>query len=125
MGGDWQPIQADKLRSLRPVFKADGGTVTAANAPNNADGAAVLVLVSGTRARALSLPVVARLRGWGEAAQAPEWFTTSPALAIPRALAHAGVSPADVDLYEINEGTASLWSCVCLRVYVCVCTPTL
>ena len=79
--------------------------MTAANAPNNADGAAAVVLVSGAKARALGLSVLARIRGWGEAAQAPDLFTTSPALAIPRALAHAGVPIASVDAFEINEGT--------------------
>ena len=78
--------------------------MTAANAPNNTDGAAVLVLISGAKARELGIPVLARLRGWGEAAQAPDYFTTSPALAIPKALAHAGIPLTSVDLFEINEG---------------------
>jgi len=106
-----QPLQPEKLRSLRPAFKPDG-TITAANAPNNSDGAAAVVLVSGKKARELGLPVLARVRGWGEAAQAPEYFTTSPSLAIPKALRHAGVPIEKVDLFEINEG----WGAVVLAM---------
>ena len=77
--------------------------MTVANASKINDGAAALVLVSGRKAMELKLHVYGRVLGWGEAEQSPDKFTTSPSLAIPKALAHAGVAAASVDLYEINE----------------------
>ncbi|KAE8689814.1 putative acetyl-CoA acetyltransferase, cytosolic 2 [Hibiscus syriacus] len=96
-------FDAAKLRKLRPSFKANGGTVTAGNASSISDGAAALVLVSGEKAIELGLQVVARIRGYADAAQAPEWFTTAPALAIPKAIASAGLKSSQIDYYEINE----------------------
>lgn len=95
-------LDAAKLRKLRPAFK-EGGSVTAGNASSISDGAAALVIVSGAKALQLGLQVIARLIGSADAAQAPELFTTSPALAIPKALARAGIEPPLVDCYEINE----------------------
>lgn len=95
-------FDAAKVRQLKPVFK-EGGTVTAANSSGISDGAAALVLVSGEKAKELGLQVLARIRGFADAAQSPELFTTSPALAIPKALERAGVEKADVDYFEINE----------------------
>ncbi|CAD6258228.1 unnamed protein product [Miscanthus lutarioriparius] len=92
-----------KLKKLRPSFKENGGTVTAGNASSISDGAAALVLVSGQKAQELGLQVLARIRGYADAAQAPELFTTTPALAIPKAIANAGLESSHVDFYEINE----------------------
>jgi acetyl-CoA acetyltransferases len=95
-------VKFDKIPSLKPVFKKEG-TVTAANASTLNDGAAALVLVSGSKLKELGLRPLARIRGYADAQQAPEWFTTAPAKAIPRALQHAGVEASEVDFYEINE----------------------
>ncbi|XP_042441517.1 acetyl-CoA acetyltransferase, cytosolic 1-like isoform X1 [Zingiber officinale] len=92
-----------KLRKLRPSFKENGGTVTAGNASSISDGAAALVLVSGQKALELGLQVIAKIRGYADSAQAPELFTTTPALAIPKAILSAGLDASQVDYYEINE----------------------
>ncbi|CAN7125328.1 unnamed protein product [Brassica rapa subsp. narinosa] len=99
-------FDAAKLRKLRPSFKESGGTVTAGNASSISDGAAALVLVSGEKALQLGLQVIAKVKGYGDAAQEPEFFTTAPALAIPKAIAHAGLESSQVDYYEINEAFA-------------------
>ena len=96
-------LNIDKLKAVRPAFKPQGGTVTAANAAPINDGAAAVVLVSEAKLKELGLKPLAVIRGWGDAAHEPERFTTAPALAIPKALAHAGLSADDVDYYEINE----------------------
>lgn len=95
-------VNFDKISGLRPVFKKEG-TVTAANASTLNDGAAALILISKAKAEELGLTPIARILGYGDAQQAPEWFTTAPAQAIPAALAHAGVTADQVDYYEINE----------------------
>lgn len=92
-----------KTKSLKPSFKKDGGTVTAANASPLSDGAAALVLASEAYVKKHNLKPIAKILGWGDAAQNPSKFTTAPALAIPKALKHAGVSAEQVDAYEINE----------------------
>ncbi|KAL8803405.1 MAG: hypothetical protein Q9182_003203 [Xanthomendoza sp. 2 TL-2023] len=98
------PLNADKLRSMRPAFITDGsGTVTAPNASPLSDGAAALILVSEPFLKTHNLRPLAKLLGWADAAQQPSKFTTAPALAIPKALAHAGITPADIAAYEINE----------------------
>ncbi|CAL4961554.1 unnamed protein product [Urochloa decumbens] len=97
-----------KLKKLRPSFKENGGTVTAGNASSISDGAAALVLVSGQKALDLGLQVLARIRGYADAAQAPELFTTTPALAIPKAIANAGLGSSHVDFYEINEAFSAV-----------------
>ncbi|KAG9153401.1 hypothetical protein Leryth_025530 [Lithospermum erythrorhizon] len=99
-------FDAAKLRKLRPSFKETGGTVTAGNASSISDGAAALVLVSGQKALELGLQVIAKITGYADAAQAPELFTTAPALAIPKAISNAGLEPSQVDFYEINEAFA-------------------
>ncbi|KAG8364499.1 hypothetical protein BUALT_Bualt18G0003600 [Buddleja alternifolia] len=96
-------FDAAKLRKLRPSFKETGGTVTAGNASSISDGAAALVLVSGEKALKLGLKVIAKISGYADAAQAPELFTTAPALAIPKALKNAGLEASQIDYYEINE----------------------
>nr|XP_048335015.1 probable acetyl-CoA acetyltransferase, cytosolic 2 isoform X2 [Ziziphus jujuba var. spinosa] len=95
-------FDAAKLRSLKPSFK-ENGSVTAGNASLISDGAAALVLVSGEKALQLGLQIIAKIKGFADAAQAPELFTTAPALAIPKAIANAGLEASQVDYYEINE----------------------
>lgn len=95
-------VKFDKIPGLKPVFKKDG-TVTAANASTLNDGAAALVLMSANKAKELGLKPLAKILSYADAQQAPEWFTTAPAKAIPLALKNAGKSIADVDYFEINE----------------------
>lgn len=104
---EYTNVNFDKIPSLRPVFNKDG-TVTAANASTINDGASALVLVSKEKAEELGLTLVAKIRGFGDAAQEPLWFTTAPSLAIPKALAHAGVEKDDVDFWEVNEAFAAV-----------------
>ncbi|KAL6546458.1 Acetyl-CoA acetyltransferase 2 [Orobanche minor] len=99
-------FDAAKLRKLRPSFKETGGTVTAGNASSISDGAAALVLVSGEKALQLGLEVIAKISGYADAAHAPEFFTTAPALAIPKAISNAGLEASKIDYYEINEAFA-------------------
>ncbi|KAK3022663.1 hypothetical protein RJ639_045429, partial [Escallonia herrerae] len=98
-----EKFDVSKIKKLRPSFKADGGSVTAGNASIISDGAAALVLVSGEKALKLGLQVIAKIRGFADAAQAPELFTTAPALAIPKAISDAGLEASQIDYYEINE----------------------
>jgi len=98
-------VNYEKIPSLNPVFLKDG-TVTAANASSLNDGASAIVLASKEKAEQLGLKPIARIVGFADAEQAPEWFTTSPALAIPKALKHASLSLSDVDFFEINEAFA-------------------
>ncbi|CAH8362094.1 unnamed protein product [Eruca vesicaria subsp. sativa] len=97
-----------KLRKLRPSFKDNGGTVTAANASSISDSAAALVLVSGEKALQLGLQVIAKVKGYVrlKPCRNQSFFTTAPALAIPKAIAHAGLESSQVDYYEINEAFA-------------------
>uniref|UniRef100_A0A7N0TQL1 Acetyl-CoA C-acetyltransferase n=1 Tax=Kalanchoe fedtschenkoi TaxID=63787 RepID=A0A7N0TQL1_KALFE len=97
-----EKFDPSKLRKLRPSFK-ENGTVTAGNASIISDGAAALVLVSGKKAIELGLTVIAKISGFADAAQAPEWFTTAPSLAIPKAISNAGLDASQIDYYEINE----------------------
>ena len=91
-----------KTKTLKTAFKKDG-TVTPANASPLSDGAAAVVLASEEYVQKHNLKPIARILGWGDAAQNPSKFTTAPALAIPKALKHAGVKQEDVDAFEINE----------------------
>jgi acetyl-CoA C-acetyltransferase len=93
------------MDALRPAFDKNG-TITAANASKLNDGAAALVVCSGDYARAHGLTVLARITGQAQHAQAPEWFTTAPAYAIRKVLEKQGLTPRDVDLYEVNEAFA-------------------
>ncbi len=104
---EFRNVNFDKIPALRPVFDK-AGTVTAANASTINDGAAALVLVSKEKAEELGVNVVAKIRGFGDAAQEALWFTTAPSLAIPKALAHAGVSQDDVDYWEVNEAFSAV-----------------
>lgn len=95
-------VKFDKIPELRPAFIKDG-TVTAANASTMNDGAAAIVMMSKEKAEALGLKPIAKIKGYADAEQAPEWFTTSPALAVPKAVAKAGLKMEDVSCYELNE----------------------
>lgn len=95
-------VKFDKIPSLNPAFQKDG-TVTAANASTMNDGAAALVLMSREKAEELGLKPIARIVSYADAEQAPEWFTTTPALAVPKAVAKAGLSLNDVQYWELNE----------------------
>lgn len=99
---DFSKVSYDKIPSLKPAFGKEG-TVTAANASNLNDGAAALVLMSKEKMEALGLKPLAKVMGYADAAQEPVEFTTTPALAIPKALAKAGLNVENVDLFEINE----------------------
>ena len=95
-------VKFDKIPSLPAAFIKDG-TVTAANASTMNDGAAALVLMSAEKARELGLQPLAAIRGYADAEQAPEWFTTAPSLALPKAIAKAGLQPSDIAYWELNE----------------------
>jgi len=99
---EYKNVKFEKIPTLRTVFKKDG-TVTAANASTINDGAAALVLMSADKAKELGLKPLAVIRSYADAAQEPEWFTTAPAKALPKALDKAGISKNDVDLFELNE----------------------
>ena len=99
---EYKNVSFDKIPGLRPVFAKDG-TVTAANASTMNDGAAALILMSREKMEALGLTPLAKLTGYADAEQAPEWFTTTPSLALPKAAAKAGVKLEDLDLIELNE----------------------
>lgn len=104
---EYKNVRFEKIPALRPVFAKDG-TVTAANASTINDGASALVLMSKEKADALGIKPIAKIRGFGDAAQDPLWFTTAPSLAIPIAMKRAGVSKEDVDFYEINEAFSAV-----------------
>jgi acetyl-CoA C-acetyltransferase len=104
---DEGPAKGDpsKIGALRPAFSKDG-TITAANASSINDGASALVLASEAAVKKHGLKPLAKISGYGSAAQAPEWFTTAPAKAMDSTLARLGLSPNDIDLVEINEAFA-------------------
>ena len=98
-------VKFDKIPELKPAFQKDG-TVTAANASTMNDGAAALVLMSKEKAEELELKPLAKIVSFADAEQAPEWFTTSPAIAAPRAVQKAGLKMTDIDFWELNEAFA-------------------
>lgn len=104
---EYKKLRADKVATLKPAFGKDG-TVTAVNASKINDGAAAVVLMSGQKVKELGLKPIAKLTGYGDAEQAPDDFTTSPALAMPKALAKAGKDIKDVDYFEINEAFSNV-----------------
>ena len=103
---EYKNVKLDKIPTLRPVFQPEGGSVTAANASTLNDGASALVLVSADKAKELGLKPLARIVSFADAAQAPEWFTTAPAKAIPKALSKAKLNVSDMDVWELNEAFA-------------------
>jgi acetyl-CoA C-acetyltransferase len=102
---DYKKVKFDKISSLKPSFQKDG-TITAANASNLNDGAAAVVLMSAEKAKELGLKPLAKILGFADASQAPEWFTTTPSKAIPKALKMAGKKIEEMDYFEINEAFA-------------------
>jgi len=98
-------VKFDKIPGLKPAFQREG-TVTAANASSMNDGAAALVLMSKEKADALGIQPIAIIKSYADAEQAPEWFTTTPALAVPKAVAKAGLQISDIDFFELNEAFA-------------------
>ncbi|MFZ1856343.1 MAG: acetyl-CoA C-acyltransferase [Chitinophagaceae bacterium] len=98
-------VKFDKIPTLNPAFVKDG-TVTAANASTMNDGAAALVLMSKEKADELGLKPIAIIKSYADAEQAPEWFTTSPSIAVPKAVAKAGLKMEDISYWELNEAFA-------------------
>lgn len=99
---EYTNVRLDKIPSLAPAFTKEG-TVTAANASTINDGAAALIIMSEEKAQALGLKPLAYIKGYADAEQDPKWFTTTPAKALPKALAKAGITQDEVDFFEFNE----------------------
>lgn len=99
---EYKNVKLDKVPALRPAFTKEG-TVTAANASTINDGAAAVVLMSEEKANELGIKPLANIKGYADAAHEPEWFTTAPAKALPKALDRAGVSIDDIEYFEFNE----------------------
>ena len=95
-------VKFDKIPGLSPAFLKEG-TVTAANASTMNDGAAALVLMTEEKAKELGVKPLAYINGYADAEQEPQWFTTTPSLAIPKALNKAGITIDQVDYFELNE----------------------
>src|SRR5258705_3714414 len=98
-------VKCDKIPSVNPSFHK-AGTATDANASKMNDGAAALVLMSKEKAHELGLKPLAIIRSYADAEQAPEWFTTTPSLAVPKAVAKAGLKMEDISYWELNEAFA-------------------
>ncbi|MDT0554776.1 acetyl-CoA C-acyltransferase [Patiriisocius hiemis] len=99
---EFKNVKMEKIPALRPAFTKEG-TVTAANASTINDGAGAMILMSEDKANELGINILATITGYADAAHEPEWFTTAPAKALPKALAKAGVKQEDVDYFELNE----------------------
>lgn len=99
---EYKNVFFDKIPGLKPVFKKDG-TVTAANASTINDGAAAVILVSGEKLKELGINPLAKIEGFADAEQTPEWFTTTPSLALPLAVKRAGIEMSNLDYVELNE----------------------
>lgn len=104
---EFRNVNFDKIPHLRSVFEKEG-TVTAANASTINDGASALVLMSGQKMEKLGLKPIAKIIGFADAAQEAIWFTTSPALAIPKALKNANIEQSAVDFWEVNEAFSAV-----------------
>ena len=102
---EYKNVFLDKIPSLRPAFDKEG-TITAANASTLNDGASALILVSGEAVAKYGLKPIAKIVSYADAAHTPEWFTTAPSLAVPKALAKAGLTTSDVDYWELNQAFA-------------------
>jgi acetyl-CoA C-acetyltransferase len=99
---EYKNVKFDKIPGLKPAFGKEG-TVTAANASTMNDGAAAVVLMSREKAEELGLKPLARILSFADAEQAPEKFTTTPSVAVPRAVKKAGLSMEKIDYFELNE----------------------
>lgn len=95
-------VKFDKIASLKPAFGKEG-TVTAANASTMNDGAAAIVMMSKEKADELGIKPIAILRSYADAEQEPTWFTTTPSIALPKAVQKAGLEMNQVDFVELNE----------------------
>ena len=104
---EYKNVRFDKIPELKPAFSKEG-TATAANSSTMNDGAAAVVLMSREKAEKLGLKPIAVIRGYADAEHAPEWFTTAPSLAVPKAVAKAGLTLGDIDYFELNEAFASV-----------------
>ncbi|MFN8288131.1 MAG: acetyl-CoA C-acyltransferase [Chitinophagales bacterium] len=104
---EYKKLRPEKVASLKPAFGKEG-TVTAVNASKINDGAAAVVLMSGEMVKKLGVKPIAKIVGYGDAEQAPDDFTTSPSLAMPKAIAKAGLQQKDIDYYEINEAFSNV-----------------
>jgi acetyl-CoA C-acetyltransferase len=102
---EYKNVFFDKIPTLKPVFSKEG-TVTAANASSMNDGAAALILMSKEEADKHGLKPIAKIIGYADAEQAPEWFTTTPSLAVPKAVEKAGLKMTDIEYFELNEAFA-------------------
>jgi acetyl-CoA C-acetyltransferase len=102
---EYKNVFLDKIPSLRPAFDKEG-TITAANASTLNDGASALILASAEAVAKHGLKPIAKIVSYADAAHAPEWFTTAPSLAVPKALAKAGLTTSDVDYWELNQAFA-------------------
>ena len=99
---EYKNVNFEKIPTLKTVFQKNG-TVTAGNASKLNDGASAMVLMSKEKADAMGIKPLAKIIGYADAEQAPEWFTTTPSLAIPRAVEKAGLKMSDISFFEINE----------------------
>lgn len=102
---EYKNVKMEKIPSLRPVFDKEG-TVTAANASTLNDGASALILASAEAVEKYGLKPIAKIKGYGDAAREPEWFTMAPSKAVPVALNKAGLSVNDIDYWELNQAFA-------------------
>ncbi|MGK0386275.1 MAG: acetyl-CoA C-acetyltransferase [Patiriisocius sp.] len=102
---EFKNVKMEKIPALRAAFTKEG-TVTAANASTINDGAGAMILMSEEKANELGLTILATIKGYADAAHEPEWFTTAPSKALPKALAKAGVTQDQVDFFEFNEAFA-------------------
>lgn len=103
---EYKSVNFDRIGTLATVFQRENGTVTAANASTLNDGASALVLMSKEKMEELGLKPLAKIVAYADAAQEPEWFTTSPAKALPIALKKANLELSDIDFFEFNEAFA-------------------
>lgn len=99
---EFKSVNFDKVPQLKPAFSKEG-TVTAANASTMNDGAAAVILMSKEKMEALGLKPLAKIVSYADAEQAPEWFTTTPSIALPKAVAKGGLKMTDLDFVELNE----------------------
>lgn len=104
---EYKNVNFEKIPTLKPVFGKEG-TATAANSSTMNDGAAALILMSKEKADALGLKPIAKILAYADAEQAPEWFTTSPSIALPKAVEKAGLKLSDINYFELNEAFATV-----------------
>ena len=104
---EYKNVRFDKIPELKGAFSKEG-TATAANSSTMNDGAAALLLMSKEKAEKLGLKPIAIIRGYADAEHAPEWFTTAPSLAVPKAVAKAGLTLGDIDYFELNEAFSTV-----------------